>query len=136
MSAVYQMSLLAFAGMLAGMLREGKRAGVALGMLLGSSILSIYLGGPGDVMNSLWETCAAIVLFMLTPKSMMAAISKYVPGTQDHTKSQHEYAKRIRDITAERVTRFSQVFRQLSRSFDQMSGTGNQYRTKAAWSIS
>ncbi|MBU5356326.1 stage II sporulation protein E [Paenibacillus silvae] len=124
MSAVYQMSLLAFAGMLAGMLREGKRAAVALGMLLGSSILSIYLSGPGDVMNSLWETCAAIVLFMLTPKSMLAAISKYVPGTQDHTKSQHEYAKRIRDITAERVTRFSQVFRQLSRSFDQMSGTG------------
>lgn len=124
MSAVYQMSLLAFAGMLAGMLREGKRAGVALGMLLGSSILSIYLGGPGDVMNSLWETCAAIVLFMLTPKSLMTAISKYVPGTQDHTKSQHEYAKRIRDITAERVTRFSQVFRQLSRSFDQMSGAG------------
>ncbi|MEK4362936.1 stage II sporulation protein E [Paenibacillus sp. FSL M8-0212] len=124
MSAVYQMSLLAFAGMLAGMLREGKRAAVALGMLLGSSILSIYLGGPGDVMNSLWETCAAIVLFMLTPKSLMTAISKYVPGTQDHTKSQHEYAKRIRDITAERVTRFSQVFRQLSRSFDQMSGAG------------
>ncbi|WP_206098710.1 stage II sporulation protein E [Paenibacillus silvae] len=124
MSAVYQMSLLAFAGMLAGMLREGKRAAVALGMLLGSSILSIYLSGPGDVMNSLWETCAAIVLFMLTPKSMLAAISKYVPGTQDHTKSQHEYAKRIRDITAERVNRFSQVFRQLSRSFDQMSGTG------------
>lgn len=124
MSAVYQMSLLAFAGMLAGMLREGKRAAVALGMLLGSSILSIYLGGPGDVMNSLWETCAAIVLFMLTPKSMLTAISKYVPGTQDHTKSQHEYAKRIRDITAERVTRFSQVFRQLSRSFDQMSGAG------------
>ncbi|MBR2563175.1 MAG: stage II sporulation protein E [Paenibacillus sp.] len=124
MSAVYQMSLLAFAGMLAGMLREGKRASVALGMLLGSSILSIYLGGPGDVMNSLWETCAAIVLFMLTPKSVVDAISKYVPGTQNHTKSQHEYAKRIRDITAERVTRFSQVFRQLSRSFDQMSGTG------------
>ncbi|WP_405154618.1 stage II sporulation protein E [Paenibacillus sp. FSL K6-0108] len=124
MSAVYQMSLLAFAGMLAGMLREGKRAAVALGMLLGSSILSIYLGGPGDVMNSLWETCAAIALFMLTPKSMMTAISKYVPGTQDHTKSQHEYAKRIRDVTAERVTRFSQVFRQLSRSFDQMSGAG------------
>ncbi|NMI07617.1 stage II sporulation protein E [Paenibacillus sp. SZ31] len=126
MSAVYQMSLLAFAGMLAGMLREGKRAAVALGMLLGSSILSIYLGGLGDVMNSLWETCAAIVLFMLTPKSLMTAISKYVPGTQDHTKSQHEYAKRIRDITAERVTRFSQVFRQLSRSFDQMSGAGEQ----------
>lgn len=87
MSAIYQMSLLAFAGMLAGMLREGKRPGVILGMLLGSSILSIYLGGPNDVMNSLWETCAAIALFILTPKSIMAAISRYVLARRKTTRS-------------------------------------------------
>ena len=107
MSAVYQMSLLAFAGMLAGMLREGKRAAVALGMLLGSSILSIYLGGPADVMNSLWETCAANCSVYVNAKKYADGHLQYVPGTQDHTKSQHEYAKRIRDVTAERVTRFS-----------------------------
>ncbi|AOZ92805.1 stage II sporulation protein E [Paenibacillus crassostreae] len=122
-SAIYQMSLLAFSGMLAGMLREGRRAMVAIGMLLGSSILSIYFIGPGDVMTSTWETCVAIILFMITPKASIALISKYVPGTQDHTKSQHEYAKRVRDITADRVTQFSQVFRQLSQSFGQISGT-------------
>ncbi|MHA0857623.1 stage II sporulation protein E [Paenibacillus sp. CMAA1364] len=122
-TAIYQMSLLAFSGMLAGMLKEGRRAMVALGMLLGSSILSIYFIGPEHVMTSTWETCAAIILFMLTPKSMIGVISKYVPGTQDHTKSQHEYAKRVRDLTADRVTQFSQVFRQLSQSFGQISGT-------------
>ena len=122
MSAIYQMSLLAFAGMLAGMMKEGKKLGVSLGMLLGSSILSIYLGGTGDVITSTYESCAAILLFLLTPKSMLQVISKYVPGTQDHSYSQHEYAKRIRDLTAERVNRFSQVFKQLSKSFDQMSG--------------
>lgn len=121
-SAIYQMSLLAFSGMLAGMLREGKKLAVAVGMLLGSSILSVYFSGPGEVLNSTWETCAAIVLFVLTPKSLIAMISKYVPGTQDHSKSQHEYAKRVRDVTAERVTKFSQVFRQLSQSFGQVSG--------------
>lgn len=121
-SAIYQMSLLAFSGMLAGMLREGRRATVAIGMLLGSSVLSIYFIGPGDVMTSTWETCAAVILFMLTPKTIIAMISKYVPGTQDHTKSQHEYAKRVRDLTAERVTQFSQVFKQLSHSFGQVSG--------------
>ncbi|GIP45834.1 stage II sporulation protein E [Paenibacillus sp. J45TS6] len=122
MSAIYQMSLLAFAGMLAGMMKEGKKLGVSLGMLLGSSILAIYLGGTGDVITSTYESCAAILLFLLTPKSMLQVISKYVPGTQDHSYSQHEYAKRIRDLTAERVNRFSQVFKQLSKSFDQMSG--------------
>ncbi|OAB42723.1 stage II sporulation protein E [Paenibacillus glacialis] len=122
LTAIYQMSLLAFSGMLAGMLREGHRATVAMGMLIGSSILSIYFIGSGDVLTSTWETCAAVVLFMITPKTVIGMISKYVPGTQDHTKSQHEYAKRVRDLTADRVTQFSQVFRQLSQSFGQVSG--------------
>ncbi len=121
-SAFSQMSLLAFSGMLAGMLKEGKKGGVSLGMLLGATILSIYFSNPGEVMISTWETCAAIVLFLITPKSVMQAIGKYVPGTQDHTRSQHEYAKRVRDLTADRVTQFSRVFRQLSQSFGQTSG--------------
>lgn len=121
-SAFSQMSLLAFSGMLAGMLKEGKKGGVSLGMLLGATILSIYFSNPGEVMISTWETCAAIVLFLITPKSVMQAIGRYVPGTQDHTRSQHEYAKRVRDLTADRVTQFSKVFRQLSQSFGQTSG--------------
>ena len=43
-NAIYQMSLLAFSGMLAGLLKEGNRLAVAFGMLLGSSILSFYMG--------------------------------------------------------------------------------------------
>ncbi|WP_342476530.1 stage II sporulation protein E [Paenibacillus sp. FSL H7-0350] len=118
--AIYQMSLLAFAGMLAGMMQSGRKGAVSIGMLLGSTILSVYFMGPGDVMNSTWETCAAIVLFLLTPKGMITAIAKYVPGTADHSRTQHEYARRVRDITADRVTQFSQVFQQLSSSFGQI----------------
>ncbi|WP_405105856.1 stage II sporulation protein E [Paenibacillus sp. FSL K6-1217] len=118
--AIYQMSLLAFSGMLAGMMQSGRKGAVSIGMLLGSTILSVYFMGPGDVMNSTWETCAAVVLFLLTPKSMITSIAKYVPGTADHSRSQHEYARRVRDITADRVTQFSQVFQQLSSSFGQI----------------
>lgn len=123
-AALYQMSLLAFSGMLAGMLREGRKWAVGLGMLLGSSILSIYLNGPDEVMASTWETCVAVLFFMVTPKSVISSIAKYIPGTQDHTKSQHEYAKRMREVTAGRVTQFSEVFKQLSRSFGQMASSG------------
>ncbi|MEC0172972.1 stage II sporulation protein E [Paenibacillus graminis] len=122
--AIYQMSLLAFSGMLAGMMQSGRKGAVSIGMLLGSTILSVYFLGPGDVMASTWETCAAVVLFLLTPKGMISAIAKYVPGTPDHSRSQHEYARRVRDITADRVTQFSQVFRQLSSSFGQIPRAG------------
>ncbi|OXM82590.1 stage II sporulation protein E [Paenibacillus rigui] len=120
-SAIYQMSLLAFAGMLAGLLKEGNRWAVSLGMLLGSSILSIYIGNQAEVMNSTWESVAAVLLFLLTPRVMIQMLAKYVPGTQENLKSQHDYAKRVRDITAGRVEQFSEVFRQLSRSFKQIT---------------
>lgn len=120
-SAIYQMSLLAFAGMLAGLLREGSRMAVALGMLLGSSILSVYLGNQSQVLSSTWESVAAVALFLLTPKGVIQTLAKYVPGTQENLKSQHDYARRVRDVTANRVEQFSEVFRQLSRSFKQIT---------------
>ncbi|QHT58708.1 stage II sporulation protein E [Paenibacillus lycopersici] len=121
-NAIVQMSLLAFAGLLAGLLREGGKMAVAFGMLLGASILSIYIGNQADVMNSTWESVVAAAMLLATPKSIIRIISKYVPGTQEHVKSQHEYAKRVRDVTAQRVAQFSEVFRQLSRSFGQFGG--------------
>ena len=128
MNAIMQMSLLAFAGLLAGLLREGGKMAVAFGMLLGSSILSIYLGNQADVMSSTWESVAAAVLLLLTPRLIIRTISKYVPGTQEHVKTQHEYAKRVRDVTAQRVSQFSEVFRQLSRSFGQIGGDNEALR--------
>ncbi|WP_442956006.1 stage II sporulation protein E [Paenibacillus sp. MMO-58] len=122
-NAVVQMSLLAFAGLLAGLLREGGKAAVAFGMLLGTSILAIYVGSGSDVMTSTWESVTAAVLLMLTPKIMIRTIARYVPGTNEHAKSQHEYAKRVRDVTAERVSQYSEVFRQLSKSFGQLNNT-------------
>ncbi|WP_246067326.1 stage II sporulation protein E [Paenibacillus koleovorans] len=127
-NAVYQMSLLAFAGMLAGLLREANRLGVALGMLLGSSILTVYIGNQAQVIHSTWESVAAVLLFLLTPQTAIRVIAKYVPGTQENVKSQHEYAKRVRDITASRVEQFSEVFRQLSRSFKQITQADEKER--------
>nr|WP_307208037.1 stage II sporulation protein E [Paenibacillus harenae] len=119
--AIVQMSLLAFAGLLAGLLREGGKMATAFGMLLGTSILSIYVGSQADVMSSTWESVAAATMLMLTPRAMIRTISRYVPGTNEHAKSQHEYARRVREVTADRVTQYSDVFRQLSRSFGQLN---------------
>ncbi|OMF25278.1 stage II sporulation protein E [Paenibacillus sp. FSL H8-0548] len=124
--AVVQMSLLAFAGLLAGLLREGGKMAAAFGMLLGTSILSIYVGNQADVMSSTWESVAAAIMLMLTPRSMIRTISRYVPGTNEHAKSQHEYAKRVREVTADRVSQYSEVFRQLSRSFGQLNNNATK----------
>lgn len=126
--AVVQMSMLAFAGLLAGLLREGGKMATAFGLLLGTSILSIYIGNQADVMSSTWESVAAATLLLLTPRSVIRTISRYVPGTNEHAKSQHEYAKRVREVTADRVSQFSEVFRQLSRSFGQLNSNAQEVK--------
>ncbi|GIQ67293.1 stage II sporulation protein E [Xylanibacillus composti] len=128
MSAIYQMSLLAFSGLLAGLLRDGKKPAVAIGMLIGSGILSMYIGDQPAILASIGESLVAIVLFLLTPRSLLRAIARYVPGTAEHAKTQHDYAKRVREVTANRVTQFSEVFRQLSSSFAAMPVSSEEER--------
>jgi len=124
--AVYQMSLLAFAGMLAGLLKEGGKVAVSLGMLLGSSILTVYVGDQVSVLTSTYESAVAVVLFLLTSRAIVQTLAKYVPGTSENMKTHYEYAKRVRDITASRVQQFSEVFQQLSKSFKQLTTEGQE----------
>jgi stage II sporulation protein E len=123
-NAVEQISLLAFAGMLAGLLKEGGKWAVSLGMLLGTSILSIYIGDQPTIMASSWESLSAAVLFMLMPRSLTRTLAKYIPGTKENIKTQYEYARRVRDLTASKVVQFSEVFRMLSSSFKQIAVQG------------
>jgi len=126
--AIPQMSVLAFAGMLAGLLKEGKRVGAAVGLLIGSTILAMYMGDQRDLVLSIYESTAAIVLFFITPRAVIQMLARFIPGTQEHTKTQHDYAKRIRDITADRVEQFSEVFKQLAASFKQFAHEGESMK--------
>lgn len=133
--AIQEIGVLAFAGLLAGLFREGKRIGVIVGLLIGSVLLVMYTGDRGDVAGSLAESGVASLLFLLTPASVIGLLARFVPGTQDYAKSQHEYARRVRDITAGRVEQFSEVFRQLSASFqpmDDMPASGGIGREEEA----
>ncbi|TJY38555.1 stage II sporulation protein E [Cohnella pontilimi] len=125
LGAMGEIGLLAFGGLMAGLMREGGKAGSMLGLLLGTSVLGMYAPDSGAMLASTWATLAAAAFFFLTPRKATDAISKYVPGTPHYAQNQREYAKKVRDLTAERVSRFSEVFRQLSGSFRQMTQAGN-----------
>ncbi|MFK3939492.1 stage II sporulation protein E [Alkalihalobacillus sp. NPDC078783] len=114
---LYQMSLLAFSGLLGGLLKEGKKVGVAVGLLVGTLLIGMYgEGGPG-IAATLLETFAAILLFFLTPNRLIHKISRYIPGTVEYANEQQQYLKKIRDVTAGRVEQFSTLFQTLSKSF-------------------
>jgi len=118
-SSFYQMSLLAFSGVLGGLLKEGKKVGVAVGLLIATLLISMYGEGGGSLKTTVLEAAVAILLFLLTPQSLTARLAKYIPGTSEHTAEQQKYMRKMRDVTAQRVSQFSTVFNALSKSFSQ-----------------
>ncbi|NRD77482.1 stage II sporulation protein E [Bacillus sp. BRMEA1] len=118
-SSFYHMSLLAFSGVLGGLLKEGKKFGVAFGLLIATLLIGMYGEGDGSLKVTVMETAAAIFLFLLTPQSITSRLAKYIPGTSEHTAEQQKYMRKMRDVTAQRVSQFSNVFNALSKSFSQ-----------------
>lgn len=113
---IYQIGLLAFAGLLGGLLKEGRKLGVAIGLMIGTLLVGIY-GETNHFILFLWESSFAIILFFITPASWIKQISRYIPGTEEYTHEQEQYLQKVRHITAKRVEEFSHVFSALSKSF-------------------
>lgn len=126
LAAAGQIGLLAFGGLLAGLTREGGKAASVFGLLLGTTVLTLIASDAAGTLASVWTTLAAAALFFLTPRRWLDSLSSYVPGTVHYAQNQREYAKKVRDLTAERVARFSEVFRQLSGSFRQITEEGDK----------
>jgi len=116
-SAILQISLLAFSGLLAGLFKEGKRFGVAIGFLLGSTILTLYDGGTAAMWMSLKESAVAVLVFLFTPQALFRRIAQVVPGTEENQTVHQEYVKRLRNVTASKVEQFQELFRELALSF-------------------
>ena len=116
-SSLSQLSLLAFSGLLGGLLKEGKRLGVSLGLLIGTSLITLYVDKQTNIVTTLIESGVAIAFFLLTPKLVMDRIAKFMPGTQEHSQDQQQYLRRMRDVTTNKINQFANVFAALSNSF-------------------
>lgn len=123
-TSLLQMSLLAFSGLLGGLLRDGKKVGVSIGLIIATLLIGLYGEGSNNITITLYETLIAVLLFFITPSSAIEKISKHIPGTNEHTNEQQQYMRKVRDVTAQRVSQFSNVFEALSNSFAQMDDRG------------
>jgi stage II sporulation protein E len=120
-ASLYQMSLLAFSGLLGGLLKEGRKTGVAVGLLVGTLLIGLYGDGNGQVSTTVMESVIAIVVFMATPRTLIMKLAKYIPGTTEYWKEQQQYLRKFRDVTAGKVEQFSTLFQTLSNSFSNVN---------------
>ncbi|MCA1057274.1 stage II sporulation protein E [Rossellomorea aquimaris] len=119
-ASFFQMSLLAFSGLLGGLMKEGKKFGAAIGLLIATLLMGMYGDNDTVLTQTLYESGVAILLLFLTPQSLALQIAKHIPGTPEYQQEQQGYMRRVRDVTASRVTQFSSVFQALSNSFQQI----------------
>lgn len=119
-ATLFQMSLLAFAGLLGGLLKEGRKIGTSVGLLIATVLIGLYGEGTSNLTIAMYESLVAIGLFMLTPAFLLEKISKYIPGTTEFSNEQQKYMRKVRDVTSQRVAQFSSVFKALSYSFSQI----------------
>ena len=125
-ASLYQMSLLAFSGLLGGLLKEGKKVGTSVGLMIATLLLGLYGEGASSLHITVYESLGAIMLFLLTPQSYLDKVARHIPGTVEYSNEQQKYMKKMRDVTARRVTQFSHVFEALSESFVQMEERGKE----------
>ena len=104
------MSLLAFAGLLGGLLKEGKKLGVSLGLLIATVLVGMYGEGGGVLLKTVSETGVAIVIFMLTPRGFTINLAKHIPGTTEYAAEQQQYMRKMRDVTAQKVSAILKCF--------------------------
>src|SRR5699024_5431217 len=102
---LYQVSLLAFSGLLGGLLKEGKKLGVSIGLIVGTLLISVY-GEAQFFQASFYESSMAILLFVLMPTTLFLRMSRYIPGTEVYEREQEQYLQKVRNITAKRVEQF------------------------------
>lgn len=111
-------AILAFSGLLAGMLRDAGRVWAGLAFVLSVSVLTAGMNGDWTTLYPVVVAAgAAAVLFMLTPKSFRKEVATYVPGTKEFRESEQHRVRRIRTLLSEKIVELGGVFDELAATF-------------------
>lgn len=113
----------ALCGMLAGILGNIGKVGSALGFMMGNMIIASYLNGSTETMLYLKEVIAAAVLFLVIPPRIIDSIVGPFKKDSSIFSDRRGYSNRIRDLTVEKLEKFSSAFGQISKTFGEIAET-------------
>lgn len=113
----------AFCGLLAGVLRNLGKAGSCLGFAMGNTILTLYLNGSAETIIYLKEIILAIAGFLIIPQRLIDIITGSFNKNLDIFSEKRGYSARIKEITIDRLNKFSRAFKELSKTFSEISET-------------
>lgn len=113
----------AFCGLLSGIFRKIGKGGASLGFVLGNTVLTLYLNGSTEVLIHLKEILAAALIFIVMPQKFSDALTGAFYNGVDNFGDKRSYSQRIKDMTVGKLDRFSRAFKELSKTFGELSQT-------------
>lgn len=113
----------ALCGMLAGILGNLGRFGTAFGFMLGNMLLALYFNGTIESMLLLKEIAVAIIPFLIMPKRIISMLTGPFIRDSAAVEDKRGYSRRIREITVEKLQKFSKAFLDLSKTFAEIAET-------------
>ncbi len=112
----------AFCGLISGILRSMGKIGCCLGVLMGDAILTYVITGSIEVLI-IYEMIISIAVFMLIPEKVMDTIVSRFDNKLLAKGDKKGYSARIKDITVDKLNRFSTAFGEMAKTFDEISET-------------
>ncbi len=113
----------AFCGLLAGVFRNLGKIGSCLGFVMGNTILTIYLSGSIDALIYLKEIVLSAFIFILIPQKSIDILAYIFGSDVKANGDKRSYSSRIKEITVDKLDKFSRTFKELSKTFSEISET-------------
>lgn len=102
------------AGLLSGIFRDLGRIGSILGFILGSGIVSFYIGGLGISFFNYREIIIGALILLLIPEKVNAKVRKVLSMDFENKKG---YTQKRDEIVIKKINRMSEVLESLGKTF-------------------
>ncbi|MCX8131225.1 MAG: stage II sporulation protein E [Clostridia bacterium] len=113
----------ALCGLLAGVFRHLGKIGSCLGFVMGNTVLTLYMNGSVDVIIFLKEIVLSIFVFMLIPNKLLEKVMDLFSTELVNSPDKISYSERMKELTVEKLNKFSRSFKELSKTFSEISET-------------
>ncbi|WP_058486503.1 stage II sporulation protein E [Defluviitalea phaphyphila] len=106
-------------GIMVGLFKDIGRIGSGIGFLLSHVVINLYLEGSIITYDFFKTFMGALVILIILPKSAILFFKQFI--SSEPKIEQEIYYKRIRDITAQQLEKFSNSFLKLSKTLTNLS---------------
>ncbi|MGL4818713.1 MAG: stage II sporulation protein E [Bacilli bacterium] len=117
LSSVYMFVHLALAGVIGGLVQIHKRLGVSLALIASTVFFNVYVTDGVMLVPNLIESLLAVTLYLLTPLVWQQNLAKRTPLTEESADAHQQYARKVRDVTADKVEQLADVVQFVAESY-------------------